>query len=360
MLRRSVPRGHGAMRFPVGSNPALRMGHDIHPMVPANHLYHDPARLRARLDQDGYLYLKNVVPRPAVVRAFTDVANQLAENGWTRECDAKAQVARNGFSYNVPFLLGGDDANGEKNGVEALPPLRSPIRMTKNMMQVVVGTSAMAVARQVFGGGVQAMDHNDLEMVHPGEASGFHMPAVYTNRGTQLLLNAWIPLHDCPLATGGIVLAQGSNSAAAYANIRRTYGAHEVQGGDVRGDGCFTQDPEELLPYGCPLVTSAFECGDIVLSTVYTMQSMLTNRSDTWRLSFTSRWMMEGDDVGPDPRYAGAGATGLSAWRGTNMDASRYPRTMAEAKKAWGVDAPPKDVAIDAPSPAANAASKAK
>ena len=125
-------------------------------------------------------------------------------------------------------------------------------------------------------------------------------------------------------------------SAAAWEKVRLTYGTHEVESGDICGDGTFTDDAAEILKYGCPLHTTSFEAGDLVLTTNFTMQTFAVNRSRHWRVSATTRWIMEGDDVGPDPRYA-RGGRGLAAWSASCNDTRRYPRTMAEAKAAWGL-----------------------
>uniref|UniRef100_A0A7S1M1D3 Uncharacterized protein n=1 Tax=Neobodo designis TaxID=312471 RepID=A0A7S1M1D3_NEODS len=173
-------------------------------------------------------------------------------------------------------------------------------------------------------------------MSYPEEEHGFSMPAVYMNRGTKLALSAWVPLLDTPIAAGGLVTVGGSNSCKEYEKIRLTYGAHEVESGDIHGDGSYTRDPHELLALGRRLHATSFEAGDLVLSTVYTMQGFATNVSRQWRVSAVSRWIMEGDDVGPDPRYMRTG-DGLAGWDANRENKARYPRSMQQAKADWGL-----------------------
>jgi ectoine hydroxylase-related dioxygenase (phytanoyl-CoA dioxygenase family) len=211
----------------------------------------------------------------------------------------------------------------------------------------------MSIVRQVFAGAVQGLPHHTIDFSHPNESHGFRMESVYMNRGTKLALVAWIPLHDVPLHMGGLCVVRGSNSAESFGKIRSTYGAMDVEGSGISGDGSYTFDANELLPMGKrlehhdngfdvvvddnPLVSTTFEAGDIVLMTVYTMYGFLTNKSNCWRVSCQSRWIMEGDDVGPDPRYIGADSPGLANWMNERDDATKYPKSMLEAKREWGL-----------------------
>lgn len=318
MLRATARRFHGALRLQSGDG-TITVGGSVRPMIPSNEILHKPAALRDRLDADGYLYFKRVVQRDIVTAARMDVARQLEANEWC-----------------LP-----NNTGEEEWAVRANPQrpaaMTAGFRVTERMSSVCGGPAVMAIVRGVFGGQVLALPHYGLEMSEPGERHGFWMPYTQAARGTKLLLNAWLPLQDVPLSSGALIVAEGSNSTEAYAGVRKTYGCHDVEAGDVHGDGCFSHDPAELDRYGCPLVSTCFEAGDVVLTTVFTMQGFLTNVSDAWRLSMTSSWMMDGDDVGPDPRFATPTSPGLSTWLQQRDDKRRYPRSMDAAKADWGL-----------------------
>ncbi|EKF31012.1 hypothetical protein MOQ_005158 [Trypanosoma cruzi marinkellei] len=339
-MRRCFIKLHGRLKFPLG-NGFLTVGHELHPLVPSNELYYDPPKLRHRLDKDGYLYFKNIVPRIVLNEAMDDLGNQMLQCGWTNVEDRAEQVSRDGVALGVPFPSTGQ-----------LPPPQ--IKYTESLRSAVSGTGVMALVRQVFGGAVNVTDVQSLHLAAPQEKFGLRMSSVYLNKGTKLALVALVPLHDTPFQMGTPVVVKGSNSTESYAALRRTYGQHEVESGDIRGDGCYTHDPQELLPLGKqggidettgrsitidvnPFVSTAFELGDVLLLTVYTMYAFLTNTTNCWRIMVEAVWTMEGDDVGPDPRYVGADAPGLSTWYADRDDPSKYPRTMDEAKRAWGL-----------------------
>jgi hypothetical protein len=328
-MQRTALRQYGSFTLRVGRSSRATVGTDVLPMVPSNELLHHPAKLRDRLDQDGYLYFSRVVPREVTVPAAEEVEAQMLANGWTTEAAKEEEVARHGICWGIPAL---------RFGQPPLPPTVG-FRATENMRSALCGSSVMGVVRNVFGGAVTLLPQYTLEFAYPGEEFGFSTPSVYMNRGTKLCLSAWVPLLDVPFHGGGLLVAQGSNSADAYTAVRQTYSAHEVEGGDIRGDGCFSHDAGEIRRLGQPLHGTGFEAGDLVLTTVYTMQTFAMNVSRHWRVSATSRWVMEGDDVGPDPRYLSSGDA-LAAWAARRDDAARYPRSMADAKKAWGLASP--------------------
>ncbi|KAG5505783.1 hypothetical protein JKF63_05119 [Porcisia hertigi] len=333
---------HGKLSYPVGTG-RLALGTELLPLLPSNDIFYDPPKLRYRLDQDGYLYFKNTVPREVVNAALDDLAHQMRECGLTLDEDRARQAELNGFAMGVPYP--------STFGAESPQP---SIHHTDAIRNAVSGTSVMAAVRQVFGGAVKAATLQTLHLGAPGESFGFRMPSVLLNRGTKLALVALVPLHDTPLHMGTPVLVRSSNSHDTYAPLRKTYGQWEVEGDTIRGDGCYTENPEELLPLGKlpgidevtganiivdvnPFVSSAFEAGDLLLTTVYTMQSFLVNQTNCWRLMAETVWCMEGDDVGLDTRYVGQDAPGLATWAERRDDSTVYPKSLMEAKREWGL-----------------------
>lgn len=343
MLRRCQPLQHGALRYAVGSS-SIHVARDLKPMTPSNNIFYDSAKLRKKLDDDGFLYFKNMITKSAVDDAYNDVGGQMLRCGWTTEEDREAMAKTNGFALGIPY------PSRQTPG----SPLPEPnFSLSAAIRNVTVGPTVMSVVRQVFGGAVIGLPHHTVDFSHPNEEHGFRMESVYMNRGTKLALVAWVPLHDTPLHMGGLCAVRGSNSSASYAKIRSTYGAMDVEGSGISGDGSYTFDAHELLPMGKrvehmdsgrdvvvddnPIVSTTFEAGDVVLMTVYTMHGFLTNRSNCWRVSCQSKWIMEGDDVGADPRYVGADPPGVSLWAGERFDTLKYSRSMVDAKRDWGL-----------------------
>ena len=347
MNRASRPLLHGILRFPTGSS-HLVAGRDIHPLIPVNAKFFDAAKLRKQLDDDGYLYFKNIIPEQVLQKALFSVVDQMLANKWTTEEDLDHYNSnRDGLMMGIPF----PGSSKPLFRPEALPPPTAGFSMTPEIQEAISGTNVMATVRQVFGGLVECLPHRSLELSAPNEAHGFHMDSVYMNRGSKLMLTAWVPLHHTPMSMGGICIARGSNSSPCYESIRKTYGMIDVETAGIHGDGCYTNDCGELLQLGkvkrfdpdtssvsvfddTPLSTASFQAGDVVLMTVYTMHSFLTNSTRFWRCSGDTKWLMEGDDVGPDPRFTATGE-GLASWYRLREDRNKFPKSMEEAKKEW-------------------------
>jgi hypothetical protein len=364
MLRRSTRRLHGILPIHLGTGSLPVDGVHITPMIPCNHIYTKPALLRQQLDQDGYLYVKGLVPRDACRLAYADVCKQLHHNKWWCEETEKIIERRDGFFFGAPAPLPVPSASAPpeaKSGAHALlprylepgplPPPLTPFHLTDRITLACFGPSINACVRQIFGGAADCLNYNTLDIAAPAERHGFYMPAVFMNQGTKLVLTVWLCLHDMPLNVGGIACCRGSNSSEAFKRVRETYGQHDVEAGDVRGDGCITHDPADAWNLGngeCPIATGSFEPGDAVITTVYTLQSFATNMSSQWRVGAQSRWVMAGDDVGPDPRFStsastaspaekGAVAPQLLNWMASREDPKKYPRSMLEARRDWGI-----------------------
>jgi hypothetical protein len=384
MQRRTRRLLHGPLRYAVGHS-QLTLGKEISPLVPVNAKFYDPAKLRKQLDDDGYLYFKNIIPPETIGKALADVAKQLVDNEWLRTEDFQefigCQEASGGYSMGIPFpraflarskeddkeplsspspsdVKSASSTSSSKDeepveAVSSLPPPKVGFSLTKNIQEAVAGLQVMALMRQVFSGMVVAMPHHSLELSAPGEAHGFHMDSVYLQKGTKLVLTAWIPLHHTPLSIGGLCVAKSSNNATCYEKIRKSYGLMDVESAGIRGDGSYTYDGHELQRLGLrqtfdpeinkevvtndtPLCTASFQAGDVVLTTMYTMHSFFTNNSNFWRVSGESRWLMDGDDVGMDPRHSATGDA-LGRWAATRHDPTLFPRTMEDAKKEWGL-----------------------
>ena len=383
MLRRSVVLKHGPLFYGLGKE-KLQLGTQLLPLLPSNHIYHDAPKLRVALDRDGYLYFKNIIPKDVIADAFNDIGDQLIQNGWVRPEDRAAQMEESGFTYGCPFPK--NCLPKSHGGEEApLPDPKVGFAVTEAIQKAIAGTNMTTLIRQILSGQVVCLPQRTLELSKPGEVHGFHMDRPYMAQGTPLLLTAWIPLQHIPVSLGGLAVGRGSNSEDSFKDIRHSYGQYDLLEGDIHGDGSYTFDPHEMIEQAklkppkpvskskdndkssggvhgpktinpgrddedddeedeaiareSPLLTTSFEAGDVVVTTLYTMHSFMVNQTNLWRLSAETKWMMEGDDIGIDKRYRGAQgfSQALADYEMTRDDVKKFPRSMEQAKKDWGL-----------------------
>jgi len=281
MLRRTLLWAHGLLEFPCGTGKVV-IGRGTALMVPANEHYHDPPKLRSILDAQGYLYFKDVLPRESLTTSLLEIYRSLEGVGL---------LLPGSLEYNSDF----DPTNLQGRALD----------VSRAVLDASCGTKVMAAVRQIFGGSVLPMDHRALEVSIPRETHSFHMDSVFLGKGTRLLLSAWVPLTDTPLTRGPICFVKASNRHMDTERLRNTYGAYDAYSGDIEGSGMYSTDPAEMAQLSEGLVTSPVRCGDLVVFTAYTMHSFLTNTSRGVRISAESKWYLDGDDLGPDPRYRG-------------------------------------------------------
>lgn len=323
-MRRTLAALYGPFSLRVGEK-RVAVESVIKPMVPCNNLLHNPVALRSMLDTQGYLYFSRVVPRDLATTAADDAEKQMLINQWTTDEMRVHEEQTHGVAWGIPATQD-----------MILPVPIQPFVMTEPLKVAICGVHVMAVLRCVFGGAVTLLPYQTLDFSPPGEVHGFNMPSVFMNRGTKLFLSAWTPLVDVQLRSGPLVVVSGSNRLPSWEKVRQTYGQHDVETAGITGDGSFSFDPADVMSYGGELHSTSFEAGDLVLTTCYTMQSFAVNESRQWRVSGTSRWIMESDDVGPDPRYIPNGG-GLRIWENTRNDPLKFTKNMAEARKIWNI-----------------------
>jgi ectoine hydroxylase-related dioxygenase (phytanoyl-CoA dioxygenase family) len=266
-------------------------------------LLDDADALRARMADEGYLYLPGLLGRDAVLDARREVTRRLMEHGFlvpgTDPMDAVANPEkRNGY---MPEVLARDNA-----------PL----------MRVLYDGPMIALFERLLGEPVRHYDYTWFRSVPPGRGTPSHCDVVYMGRGErERLYTAWTPIGDVDFAQGGLMVLERSNT---HDRLKQTYGQQDVDsycenkpnatkwgktwgtGGSLKGG------PNKLRrSLGGTWRTSEYRAGDVLVFSVFTVHASLDNRSDRVRLSSDSRYQpatAPADErwIGPTPIAHGA------------------------------------------------------
>jgi len=286
-------------------------------------LRNDPEALRRRFAEDGYVFLRGVLPADVVEKGQHVVLQHL---------DSQDLIDR-AFPLEEAVVAGGHCGDqGRVKGTEDLI-------QTDAFKAVVEHKALFDLFTDFFGTAVQTFDFKWLRAVMPGESSGFHMDSVYMYRGSPRLITCWVPLCDVSQKLGGLAVLRGSHEAKGFERIRDTYGAMDLDKDDVGGTGWFSEDPEEILHFGGQFDSAHFRLGDVVFFGMKTIHGSAVNRTNRWRLSCDVRFQPQDDPI--DPRWVRSvdnKIEGLeSRWSLHRHDRSMFPKTIDEAKKEWGV-----------------------
>jgi hypothetical protein len=257
----------------------------------SNDLLADPAALRERMQEKGYLLLRGVLDRDAVLAARREILERLDSIG---EIDRSRPL--------LDAIFSGRSRRAEIDSKSFYKALR-----TGPALRNVCHDGAVIRFFEAFlGGPVRSFDYIWVRTVRPGGATGCHYDRVYMGRGSQNLYTAWIPMGDVRLEEGALVLLEGSNH---FEELKQTYGALDVDRDREKnpyGGGWYSRNPVEVQArYGGRWLTTEFQAGDMLVFTMYTMHCSLDNVSPEKRIRITtdSRYQPAGDPV--DERWVG-------------------------------------------------------
>lgn len=242
------------------------------PLTDSSELLGNHRSLLARFEEDGYLFLRQVVDRRLLLDVRADIASVCARHGWFKSgsdpMDAIPSVA--------PCVEGEDryfEVYDEVQKLEAFHAVPHH-RTVRRCMTALLGDSAfphpLSIARLVFPANTQwtTPPHQDYP----------------NNQGTKDLYACWMPLGDCPVELGSLSILRGSHRFGV-APLEYSLGAGNRR---ARLDAQFKQ---------LDWVGGDFELGDAIIFHSLTVHRSLPNLSDRMRLSVDYRFQREGDEV---------------------------------------------------------------
>jgi ectoine hydroxylase-related dioxygenase (phytanoyl-CoA dioxygenase family) len=247
----------------------------------------DGAAMRAALERDGYLLLRDALHRQEVLAAREEVFSRLAEVGEIQSPPIDAIPT--GTSRRAEMHA---DLGSFWRSVCEGPAIR----------RVTHAGPMLDIMARILEGPVRPFDFLWLRAMAPGRASAFHFDHVYMNRGTDRLYTVWTALGDVPLEDGPMLLVEGSHT---WKDL-----IAQFQGLDVDKDksrpGHVTMDPVALAEErDCRLLSTNFRAGDILVVTMFMLHGSLDNASPLGRvrLSCDTRYQRAEDPI--DERFVG-------------------------------------------------------
>ena len=276
-------------------------------------LLSDMTALKERIQQDGYLFLRNFIDRETVLNARTAIVNHLSE--------------KNALVEGSPLL----DAVMPRSGREVRMTGQSIITHHPASLAVFENPRLFNFFRLFFGEEAATYDYKWLRAVGNENFTGCHYDVVYMGRGSQRVHTVWIPIGDIPVYQGTLAVCEGSHNLESFARLRNTYGGIDVDR-DLVSEGWFSSDPYEITDkFGGRWLTTDFHPGDVLIFGLYTLHASTTNLTDKFRISCDIRFQPAGDKM--DDRWAGKNPGGHYAW---GKDESKE-RPITELRKEWGI-----------------------
>ena len=255
-------------------------------------LIDDPAALRRRLQEDGYLFLRGVLDRDTVLAARREVLARL-------EAVGEIAPGRDIFTGRSERKAREPDLGRFWRSVSEGPRLRAATH----------GPGIQRILAAVADEPVRGMDFVFLRVGVPGRATGVHFDYPFFTRLHDQVWTVWTPLGDAPVSRGPVVVVENSH--------RFTDLIDDLVGFDVVRDTNRKADLgldaiEFARARGTRLLTADFRAGDVILFGMYLAHGSLDHHDDggVVRVSTDVRWQPARMPM--DPRYFGDDPTGTT------------------------------------------------
>lgn len=267
----------------------------------------DPGAMKKRLDEEGYLFFRGLLPDEPVLQVRRQVIDIISARGWLApDSDSLTGIA-------------GPQARREDHHDPDWLDAYTVIQALQSFHELghhPVLTSLMA---SLLG---------DPLLVHPRKMLRVMLPELVDDttpvhqdyrvvQGTVDVLTAWLPLGDCPLSLGGVKILDGSTRIGLV--------PIKVAG------GVFGQEIE-ISPEHPAWVGTDYRAGDVLVFHSLTIHSGMPNRTPHIRLSADYRYQVASDPVTIGsllPYYF----PWLAGWeeltrKWTSFDAIKRPRSL--------------------------------
>lgn len=249
------------------------------PFITANDTLQDPAHLRQHLAEHGYLFLKNVASRDALLQTRRDILALCAAAGWL---DPAHELMDGIWGGIGPYTEGNPEYMAVYRQVihldsfKALPEHPS----LTGIMRHITGDPLLVHRRKI---GRITFPQNT------GQTIQAHQDWYYI-RGTTETYTLWMPLGDCPMALGGLAVLHQSHMAG-FIDHRKLPELNVA----------YALEPDQW-PQGEAMEwhASDFEMGDVLIFHSHTIHRALPNQTEKrLRLSVDNRYQRDGTDIEP-------------------------------------------------------------
>ena len=267
----------------------------------------DIAELKNRLNEDGYLCLRNFIPQKNVIAARKIIYENLKENG----SFSNSSTFEYPISEKGTFFLGG----------------KKEITHHPDFLGMVEHPSCFNFFSRLFDEPARTYDYKWVRTVGEHVAgTQAHMDVVYMGRGSKKLHSMWIPIGEVSRDNGPMVVLDKSHNHSNLQKIRDTYGKMDVDRDLIKG-GWFTNNYTELSEMTkTNWLLGDYNPGDVVIINIYTFHGSLRNELNKVRFTCDVRFQPASDVI--DNRWIGENP--LAHEKGRSIE-------IEKARESWGV-----------------------
>jgi hypothetical protein len=170
------------------------------PFTESNNLLNDPPGLRKRLRDDGYLFLREIIPQDEVLDLRRQFLEILQEAGWLRS----GANLMDGLTDHAPISDRDDEFYAVYARVQALEAFHR-LKFHENFISIM---------EAIFQEPVIPFPQTIGRIAFPNNPHGTppHQDWIFTGGSTEAI-SCWAPLGDIPPEVGGLRVLAGSHKA---------------------------------------------------------------------------------------------------------------------------------------------------
>jgi ectoine hydroxylase-related dioxygenase (phytanoyl-CoA dioxygenase family) len=246
------------------------------PFRVSNGLIDDESSLRARLENDGYLFLRGIAPKDRILTVRREILELLRDAGWI---DRSAPLMDGIWSGVGPYTEGDP---------EYMAVYRDVLHM-QSFVDLPADAAFMKIMAKILGGEPLLHRRRIGRITFPNntqQTTAAHQDFHYI-RGTPQTYTIWLPIGDCPIELGGLAVLSGSHKQGF---IEHRLHPEKKYAGHGLGD--------DQLPPGTRWHADDFELGDFVIFHSHTIHKALPNLTENrLRLSADNRFQLAGSAI---------------------------------------------------------------
>jgi hypothetical protein len=263
------------------------------PMSDSAGLLDDPTRLRARLNEDGFLYLRGVLDPDAVRSARQEILGRLEA---IEEVEPGTDGLFTGRSRRAELQ---PDLGAFWKSVSEGPRLRS----------VSHGDAVARVVATIAGEPVIPQDYIFLRVGVTGRATGLHYDYPFFTRAHDQVWTVWLPLGDVPMERGPLVMVEGSHR---FRDLIEPMKGFDVTKDSTRKADLGADAVSFARERGTRLLTADFAPGDLAVFGMYVAHGSLDHHETSGRVRISCDVRWQPARLPKDDRYFGANPAGTT------------------------------------------------
>ena len=175
----------------------------------SSHLLGDSAALRARADEDGYLFFRGLLPPEPVLHLRRRFVEVLDRQGWIADQTDPMDAIADLDAFNAE-----DPADLAFCGVGIGRAAYTEIQRIREFHELAHHPRLIALYSQIFEGrDVLPHPRNIARVMVPGahaKPTPAHQDFIHV-QGTKNVWTAWFPLGRCPMTLGALTVLRGSH-----------------------------------------------------------------------------------------------------------------------------------------------------